>query len=429
MSKILRYMKKTPDFNTLYSREHEDTIMQSLQTLCGKESFRPKLDHLKELLSDDIEYIETKCNVIVVGGTNGKGGTCHHLKNLLEQVNKKVALWTSPHVLSIRERFYSSDGYISYDEMSSFMDKYKKIAKTHELSFYEYLFFIYIKWVRTLDLDYIILEVGLGGRFDGVNIFKKPLCAVVSISLDHTEILGDELKSILFEKYGITRVGGRLISGIEQKFLVDTLKDWTKRDKISLIEIERHEHSYEINNQRLALALSQELGVQLPAEIVAKYQSEIVSSGSKGRREKMTINARDLIFIGAHNFDGVKKMLAELYELGERNLIFVLGFSSGKEKWLKPITKLFEGYKCVHENIFLSDFDHPRAIDPNLFDNLEGIQVIKMKDNENETDLNWEKLLTDEQYRAKKIIISGSYFFIGEWQKFIMDSHHLSINN
>ena len=313
--------------------------------------------------------------------------------------------------------------------MTLIIDKYNKVAANHELSFYEYLFFIYIKWVRTLDLDYVILEVGLGGRFDGVNIFKNPLCAIVSISLDHTEILGDDLKSILFEKYGITRVGGRLISGIEQKFLVETLKEWTNRDGISLKEIERHEHSYEISNQRLALALSQELGVQLTDEIVAEYHNEIVSSGSKGRREKMTINARDLIFIGAHNFDGIKKMLAELYELGERNLIFVLGFSSGKEKWLKPITKLFEGYKCVHENIFLSDFDHPRAIDPNLFDNLEGIQVIKMKDNENETDLNWEKLLTDEQYRAKKIIISGSYFFIGEWQKFIMDSHHLSINN
>ena len=422
-------MKKTPDFNTLYSKEHEDTIMHSLQTLCGKESFRPKLDHLKELLSEDIDYIEKKCSVIVVGGTNGKGGTCHHLKNLLEQDKKKVTLWTSPHVLSIRERFYYSDGHISYDEMTLIIDKYNKVAANHELSFYEYLFFIYIKWVRTLDLDYVILEVGLGGRFDGVNIFKNPLCAIVSISLDHTEILGDDLKSILFEKYGITRVGGRLISGIEQKFLVETLKEWTNRDGISLKEIERHEHSYEISNQRLALALSQELGVQLTDEIVAEYHNEIVSSGSKGRREKMTINARDLIFIGAHNFDGIKKMLAELYELGERNLIFVLGFSSGKEKWLKPITKLFEGYKCVHENIFLSDFDHPRAIDPNLFDNLEGIQVIKMKDNENETDLNWEKLLTDEQYRAKKIIISGSYFFIGEWQKFIMDSHHLSINN
>lgn len=415
-------MAKVNSYNTLYSKNSEEKIIERLVELCGVENFRPKLEHLKELLRDDITHIESDSKIVVIAGTNGKGGTCHHLKNILKKQEHSYSLWTSPHVLTICERFEHNGSTITYNCLESLIDEHEEVARLHSLSFYEFLFYLYIKWIRTLSSDVVILEVGLGGRFDAVNIFTNPLTAIVSISLDHTEVLGKDLKSILFEKYGVVRQGGQLISGVEQSILKSLLAEWTARDEVILSEVERHEYSYEITNQRIALELHNAL-FGLKSELSSlheDYTHKIMSNESKGRREKMTINARELIFIGAHNFDGHKKMLAELYGLGRESHIFVLGFSTGKEDQLSNIIDLYSQYPCLAEELILSDFNHPRAMNCENLKQFERRERVSLMGEKN---LDWEFILTDESYKNKKIIISGSYFFIGEWQKYILDSY------
>ncbi len=421
MSKMVDNMENNNNSHSLYDDQKERFLLDRIEKLCGKESFRPKLDHMKTLLSEDIRAIEKRSQVVVVAGTNGKGGTCHHLKNILSHQNVSYGLWTSPHVLTLCERFNLSGAPISYEQLIELIEENSVVARESELSFYEFLFFIFTKWVSKNIPDVLILEVGLGGRFDAVNIFTEPLTAIVSISRDHTEILGKDLKSILFEKYGVVRKGGTLISGIEQNFLKETLSHWIARDEVNFVKVQRHEYSYEITNQRIALELFSRLNIERDSfDLAQDYTHKIMPNESRGRREKMTINARELIFIGAHNFDGHRKMLAELYGLENSSHVFILGFSTGREDQLENIIDLYSKYPCLVDEIILSDYSHPRAIAKEVLLSFKDREEVLIADDIN---LNWEFILTDESYKNKKIIISGSYFFIGEWQKYILDHH------
>ncbi len=393
-------------FRCLDPQGMSDFIVDTVQKLCGHESFRPKLEHLKSFLLSDVEKIESQCKgIIVISGTNGKGETAHALKDLFIHKGQSVAMWTSPHVIDISERFYFSKDNLSHEELLKTIEEYKSFATREKLSFYEFLFFVFIKLAVKRYADYLILEVGLGGRFDGVNIFTNPLCLMTSISKDHVAILGDDLKSILFEKYGITRLEGQLISHVEQKFLQRLLVEWTDRDGINFEQLTT-EDDYSKKNRHLALRAFQKFYPDIQIEI-----DQFRWGVSKGRRERVTINDRTFIFIGAHNLDGHRKMLDSLYQDDKRSSLFVLSFSTGREYDLDDILNLYQKYPCVSDEVFLTSFQGPRAI---------GEDLIKAKAKKFDLEIleNW-KVLFDDQYQGKDIYITGSYFFIGEFQQFI----------
>lgn len=387
--------------------------MKRLISLTGIEGFRPRLEHIKAFLADSIERIESHgTKVVVIGGTNGKGGTTHALKYLLEtyapsagaEKTQKISCWTSPHVLTILERLTINSAPMSYDRLDMLLDEYENFIKEEGLSFYEALFYLFIKEVSRELPDYLLLEVGLGGRFDAVNIFSKPLCALTSISLDHTEILGETLKEILFEKYGITRSSGELISAVEQKHLQQILATWCERDEIELTQLELSQAlSYEQRNRELAKRL-----------FVTLCHREVDDNPhwpqTKGRREKVTFRERDFIFIGAHNLDGHRKMLKMLKEeaVVSNDDLLVVSFSSGREKQIESILSLYSKYPCLFSQRWLSSFQGPRAISKDDLKKYENDDFSYLDD--------WNYLL-DDKYKNKKIIITGSYFFISEVQK------------
>lgn len=387
--------------------KEDQTLLERLVELTQKECFRPKLDHLKIILKDDISSLENEIKkIVVIGGTNGKGETAHCLKYLLEKGGGKVALWTSPHVVSLRERIYNQD-FIRAEELSSLIDRYGQDAKKHDLSFYEFFFYLFVKYLKEKTPEYLVLEVGLGGRFDAVNLFSNPLTAIVSISRDHTEILGESLKGILFEKYGITRTGGSLISAVEQGNLVSLLKEWTQRDNIEFNQLSFDDEAHYFERNR---AVAKALYFQIKGE---SFKGEEMWPESKGRREKVTFEGRNFIFIGAHNLDGHRKMLKYLYSDNDfRNQTnnAVISFSTGREKQIPLILELYRKYPCLFEQCYLSNFEGDRAISE---DELEGFgcdEFIFIK--------HWKRFLSDD-FKNKNIIITGSYFFIAKFQEFL----------
>jgi dihydrofolate synthase/folylpolyglutamate synthase len=399
-------MKNTYNINDLYNKTSEDDLLNKIISLAGKEGYRPKLDHLKSLLAQDVQKIESKgIKVVVIAGTNGKGGTTHALRYLLERDSKNVSVWTSPHVMTILERMVIGSANISYEQLSNAIDEHTELIKREGLSFYELLLYVFIKEVANSNSDYLLLEVGLGGRFDAVNIFSNPLTAITSISRDHTQILGNKLKDILFEKYGVTRQGGTLYSAVEQKSLQETLKLWTKRDNIQFTQLSLNDSlSYEMRNRSLAQELYSEL-CQKPASPPFQWPM------SKGRREKVTFRDRDFIFIGAHNLDGHRKMLKMLKdeEVVSNDDVLVLSFSTGREDQVSQILDLYRSYPCLFSHKFITSFDGERSIPGDFLKEKTGDGFEFMSE--------WNDLL-DDKYRSKKIIISGSYFFISEVQKF-----------
>ena len=149
------------------------------------------------------------CPVITVGGTNGKGSTCAMLESILLQSGYHVGLYTSPHLLRFNERA-RIDGEMLGDEAfcASFaeVEAARSVSGT-SLTYFEFTTLAILKLFADAGLDAVILEVGLGGRLDAVNIIDADVAIVTSVDLDHMDYLGDTREKIGFEKAGIFRSG------------------------------------------------------------------------------------------------------------------------------------------------------------------------------------------------------------------------------
>ncbi len=152
--------------------------------------------------------------VIHVAGTNGKGSVCTYLNTMLLAQKKTVGLFTSPHLIKINERIMINGLQISdkkflqiFEETLVIVKKMEKEGVSHP-TFFEFLFGMAMLAFSTTDVEYIVLETGLGGRLDATNSIEKPLVSVItSIGMDHTSILGDTIDKIAFEKAGIIKRG------------------------------------------------------------------------------------------------------------------------------------------------------------------------------------------------------------------------------
>jgi len=145
------------------------------------------------------------CPVITVGGTNGKGSTCAMLESMLMQGSYRVGLYTSPHILDFNERA-RIDGHSVSDAV--FCDAFAAVEAVRgdiSLTYFEFTTLAILKLFADAKLDVVILEVGLGGRLDAVNIIDPDVAIVTSVDLDHQQYLGDTREKIGFEKAGIFR--------------------------------------------------------------------------------------------------------------------------------------------------------------------------------------------------------------------------------
>lgn len=170
-----------------------------------------KLENTVELL-ERLGRPEREMKIIHVAGTNGKGSVCAFLSSILAKAGKQVGLFTSPHLVKINERFQINNVPISDEE---FLNAYIKVwGAIEEMqkdgflhpTYFEILFAVSMVAFQEANMEYVVLETGLGGRLDATNIVEYPLAVILtSISLDHTEILGDTIEKIAFEKAGIIK--------------------------------------------------------------------------------------------------------------------------------------------------------------------------------------------------------------------------------
>ena len=157
-----------------------------------------------------------KLKFVHVAGTNGKGSCSTLVASALRACGLKVGLYTSPYVLEFRERFQIDGEMIPKEELIQEVETLAPIADAFEesgdqVTEFEYITALALHWFARRQCDIVVLEVGMGGRFDATNVIPVPeAAAIMSISLDHTAVLGDTLEKIAFEKAGIIKEGGRL---------------------------------------------------------------------------------------------------------------------------------------------------------------------------------------------------------------------------
>ena len=169
------------------------------------------LNHTREFMNRLGNPAE-KCKVIHVAGTNGKGSVCAYIQAILAAEGKKNGFFTSPHLVSVNERIQIDRIPVSDDIFYEVFCKAYRTAKEMEQeglthpSYFEFLFGMGMLAFEKSQVEYVILETGLGGRLDATNSVEHPLLTVItSVSLDHTDILGDTIQKIAYEKAGIIK--------------------------------------------------------------------------------------------------------------------------------------------------------------------------------------------------------------------------------
>lgn len=164
---------------------------------------------------------------ITIAGTNGKGTTTGFLEHAYREAGYHVAMMTSPHLLRFNERLRIHGQELSDDEICAAFERIENIRQDISLTYFEYVTLAGLYLFKQAKVEIALLEVGLGGRLDAVNIIDPHLAIITSIDLDHTEYLGPDRESIGYEKAGILRPNIPLVFGDEE--MPESVKRLTKR--------------------------------------------------------------------------------------------------------------------------------------------------------------------------------------------------------
>lgn len=238
-----------------------EKVMENMMSCKIPESYEEAVKYIEDLprftkkhtLEHTKEFLRRLGNpgrdrkIIHVAGTNGKGSVCAYMQAILEAEGKKTGFFTSPHLVKINER-------IQLDrEPVSDQDFYKAFVKTWEIvkemekdglshpSYFEFLFGMGMMVFSKSEAEYIILETGLGGRLDATNSVEHPFLTVItSISLDHTDILGDTIEKIAFEKAGIIKKGVPVFFDGSSEIASDVIRKVAEEKEAPCREISNH---------------------------------------------------------------------------------------------------------------------------------------------------------------------------------------------
>ena len=180
-------------------------------------------------LMERIGNPERELKIIHIAGTNGKGSTSQMISSMLQQAGYKVGVYNSPHLITPCECICINDQQITTEQFDYYLEEVGKVAKQLEeeeivASFFEILTAVALLYFKEQALDFVILEVGLGGSLDATNVIEKSLLSVITkISIDHKDILGDNLVSITEQKVGIIKSKGLVVTPIQEQVVNEVI--------------------------------------------------------------------------------------------------------------------------------------------------------------------------------------------------------------
>lgn len=391
---------------------------------------------------------DRKMRIIHVAGTNGKGSVCAYMRSVLEAAGYRVALFTSPHLVDIRERFVVDGEMISKEDfLRGFLRVYDMLEweVSYHPSYFEYLFFMAMVLFPEKKPDFCILETGLGGRLDATNsVSKKELAVITHISLDHVEYLGDTAEKIAWEKACIMQEGApavywdtdKPVSGVFERKAAElgvTAYPVSKKDyrfsgfKNKSIDFSVHTGYYSY----ISLTLHTIAAYQMENAALAVRAVEVLDGGRTisesqirqgigrcfwaGRMEEVL---PEVYVDGAHNEDGIRafletvagdghagprallfsavrdkdygRMVEELVKSGLFDRVFVAHMQTGRAVSLETLRKLLDQYpRCRYQ----------------LYDNVS---------------MAFHELLHSRR-QGERIYIAGSLYLAGEIKELLRD--------
>ncbi len=363
--------------------------------------------------------------IIHVAGTNGKGSVCSMLSKILTTAGYKTGLYTSPHIVEYTERIKINQKNILKSDFAALIEEVSVLSKKYNiyLTEFELLTVSAYKYFSDRETDICVIETGLGGRLDATSAIGTNLFSIItSISLDHTDRLGNTIEQIAYEKAGIIKEGMPVIVDSNNKGF-DTIKkiagEKNSRIIIPKIKIELSfdtgknyaffdGEKYEFN----MLGLWQKENLRLVIEAV-KYLNSSGYDVSKNALKKALkevfwtcrmqfIPKYNLLIDGTHNPDGARVLRESLdYYFPDRKRVWVYGALTTKD-YKKVMETLFDPEE---DEIFFYDFEYKNSVKyEELNKHMRSGKPLKQKA--------LEYLVCEN--KNKLIIISGSFYMIGD---------------
>ncbi len=341
-----------------------------------------------------------KARSIHIAGTNGKGSIAAMIASVLTNAGYVTGLYTSPHLHTIRERFRVNESLITEEEFTAIVAKLKseveivnQQATYGELTTFELLTALAFTYFGIKGVDFQVLEVGMGGKFDATNVIQPEVCVITSISLDHTEVLGNSVAKIAAEKAGIIKSSSTVILSPQTEEVVRVIEQACLKRGAELITVAR-----DVTWQSLGIKGKQQLikvsGILSKSGIRSSYEISIPLLGGYQQENAATAVAaleilalkgfnipRDslisglahvhwpgrlqilsrhplLIVDGAHNPDAARKLkesLAEYFKF--KRAILIMGASGDKE-----VSSVASELMPLFGEVIITQSHHPRAM-------------------------------------------------------------------
>lgn len=406
------------------------------------------LDNITKLL-DLLGNPQKDMKFIHVAGTNGKGSTSSYIATILKQANYEVGFFTSPFLEVFNERIRINNENIPDDDLAEVtavtkiaVDKMIEEGFSHPTEF-EVVTAIALEYYKRKQVDFVILEVGLGGRYDSTNVIEKSLISVlVPIAMDHIDVLGDTLEKIAYEKAGIIKENGLVVTYPQEEEARKVVEEVAKEKNAQLVTVptenlnikEMNElgskfdfkyKDFDFKDLQIRLIGKHQAynaSTALTALLTLKEKGEInlteedIRVGLEatrwmGRLELLNTNPR-FIIDGAHNMQGIealKKTIGEVFEYDR--LILGLGILADKD-----VENMIAEMAPVGDEIIVTT--------PNIFRAMEAEELGERisKYNKNYTvEPNIEKAIDLALSKAgpKDIVLfSGSLYLIGDVRRY-----------
>ena len=393
-------------------RETENWILNRLPFYQsqGLKAYKPGIDNIRFFV-DQLNLNLLDIKFIHVGGTNGKGSTCAYLSSIIQESGYKVGLFTSPHFFDFRERIKVNNKKIEKDFITKFIQENIELIEELNLSFFELSFGMSLYYYFEQKVDYAVIEVGLGGRLDATNIINPILSVITNISYDHTEILGNSLEKIAYEKAGIIKKNTKIIIGERDRKTQNIFIQKADENFSDIIfasdyktDFENSEIEYQNKNIRTAVQVSKNLNDQNINETTIKKGIMNLDSNTDfyGRWTIINYNPK-VIFDSAHNESGFSYLSQQLEKLNYDRLFIILSFVKGKD-----VKKLIT-YLPKKSLIYFTSSNSERSM------NYEDIiQCVKENINFDKNPMKVYKEVLKQSSSKDLIIITGSNYIAKE---------------
>lgn len=435
-----------------------NTYNEAINYIHGRSKFKKdySLSIIKKFLHE-FNDPQNKLNAIHVTGTNGKGSTVNFLRNIFQKDGYVVGTFTSPYISKFNERIEINGKPISDDDLLKLVQliepvlkKYDQLYKENSLTEFDLVTVIMLIFFASHenDLDVVIIEVGIGGRFDSTNVINPIISVITNVSWDHMNILGNTLKDIAWQKVGILKNSVPLITGkvdddcvtsIIQREVMKNNSSWYMLNRdFSVLNRNFYNLSFDFDgfgsqfeNLKLSMLGSYQFdnaAVALAVYLVFKKINNkninkkaifngLLNSRWKGRFE--LINQQPSIYIdGAHNVPAIDKLIDLINDCFSNKRVFIL-FSALIDKNYLTMIKKLNSINNVH--LYLTNFSIPYGKRSSISykDVNDKFDNIFIKDWKNAYNTIIKFITLDDIF-----IITGSLYFISDVRNYFYKSNY-----